>query len=135
MPHRDSVWVRPWEVLSEHLDNIAVELDVYAEMVCSYTRSRASEEEPSPRPFFCQTRLNDLSVSVEFTRDQDTLRYASSIGCRRQVLEQGPAGVVDVHDGVAAASADIGQAFARITRFVDGRKELIQQGSTAPLAW
>lgn len=126
MAYQGTVWDRPREALSEHLDRIADELDVFTECVGGHT-SAAADEEASGRPFFCRARFNDVAVSVEFTREDDQLRYAARISCHRLVLAEGPTGLVDVHDGFAAASGDITRAFARITQFISRRTPLIRQ--------
>jgi hypothetical protein len=125
MAHQETVWDLPREALSEHLDRIADELDVFAECVGGHTSATAGEQ-TSSRPFFCRARFSDVAVSVEFIREDDQLRYAARISRYRQVLAEGPTGLVDVHDGFAAAAGDISRAFARITRFVDRRKPLIR---------
>jgi hypothetical protein len=76
--------------------------------------------------------FDEVCVVVEFRREGVQLRYCSRIRRGRPTLSQGPAGLVDVSSGLAAAAGDIDAAFAKITAFVDRSESLLRRSCWPP---
>jgi hypothetical protein len=132
MGHRESVWDRPGQALSDQLEHIADELEI---ITGGFGGSSGSLEGGSGRPFRSETTFHEAWVSVEFIREGDCLRYVSRIGRHRKVLAEGPTGIIDVHNGFESAVSEIDAAFARIARFIDRKKKVIGRAASELPRW
>jgi hypothetical protein len=69
---------------------------------------------------------------VEFNREDDHLRYTSRIGRPPRILAEGPTGIVNVSNGLTAASDKIEEAFVKIIEFIDDNEPLIRREVRLP---
>jgi hypothetical protein len=132
MGDRESVWDQPAQALRDQLDRIADELEI---LTGGFGGSSSSLEKGNDKPFHSETTFDQAWVSVEFIREGDCLRYVARIGRHRNILAEGPTGIIDVHNGFESAASEIDAAFARIARFIDRKKKVIGRAASELPRW
>jgi hypothetical protein len=126
----NDIWEGAWDVLSETFRRIAGSLGQwFPEM--SWSAGHSDNEAFAFRAYaaFSLSRGEPEGVvaSVDVLRHGDELRYSADIGLGNgPVLADGPAGIIDVASGLAAAAADIDAAVMDITRFLEASESVLR---------
>jgi hypothetical protein len=125
----NDVWEEVWGIVSETFRRTAARLTArYPEMSWS-----SGHSENKAFPFRAYASFNqgspgaeDVVVSVDFHRSDHKLGYSADIGNDDgTVLADGPAGIIDISQGIDSARADIKVAIVNIVRFLEDNEPVL----------
>lgn len=126
----NDIWEETWEIISEAFRRIASSLSV------SYPKMSWSSGHSDNRAFpfrayatFSQVSQGseDVVVSVDFCRSEERLLYSTDVGRDDgSVLADGPAGTIDVSEGVESARAEIEAAIGSIVLFLEESEQVVR---------
>jgi hypothetical protein len=126
----NDIWEEVWGIVSETFQRIAASLGTcYPGMSWS-----SGHSDNNAFPFRAYAAFNqgsqgseDVVASVDFHRSEDRIHYTADIGRDDgTILADGPAGVIDVSEGVASARAEIGAAVGSIVRFLEESEQVVR---------
>jgi hypothetical protein len=126
----NDIWEEIWDIINEAFRRIAVSLS----NCCPTISWSSGHSDNKAFPFRAYATFNqdpsalgEVVVSIDFRKSEDGLRYSTDIGRDDgTVLADGPAGVIDVSEGVASARDEIATAVLRIVRFLDEAEQVVR---------
>jgi hypothetical protein len=126
------IWETVWESISEAYSRLSGSLrSTYPSMKWS-----CGQSDNKAFPFRAYATFNrgssgseDVVVSVDFQRSSDVqLRYSADVGLDDGlVVADGPAGLISIAAGLAAAEVEISAAVREIVSFMDGSLPVMRQ--------
>lgn len=125
----NDIWEEIWDIVSDVFQRIAVSL------CASYPKMSWSSGHSDNKafPFRAYAAFNqgsqgseDVVASIDFRRSEDELHYCADIGRDDgTVLADGPAGTIDLSEGLESARPEIEVAVGSIVRFLEGSKQVV----------